>query len=81
MSILRDHVADLERDIVLQIIRDYEQFERDGAIGDCHLRSIAHDLIKSITKSTDTGSIVFWMERLAFEAYRRIAMEVISGKH
>ena len=80
MSILRDHVADLERDIVLQIIRDYEQSERGGAIGDCHLRSIAHDLIESITKSTDTGSIVFWMERLAFESYRRIAMEVISGK-
>jgi hypothetical protein len=80
MSILHDHVANLERDIVLQIIRDYEQFERDGAIGDCHLRSIAHDLIESITKSTDTGSIVCWMERLAFEAYRRIAMEVISEK-
>jgi len=80
MSILRNHVADLERDIVLQIIRDYEQFERDGAIGDCHLRSIAHDLIKSITKSTDTGGIVLWMEKLAFEAYRRIAREVISDE-
>ena len=78
--LMREFVDSLHRADVLQLISDYEEFEKYGSIGDCCLRRTAETLITSLTKGTFPGSPILWMERLAFEAYRRIAMEVISGK-
>ena len=69
---LKEYINSLDRETVLQIIRDYEQFEQVGMIGDCELRRHA------LKVATDPySSIVLIMDRVAFEAYRRIAGEVI----
>jgi hypothetical protein len=54
----------------LQLIRDHDEFERPGMIGDCELRRQAEELMSEFG---DAGHVVLWMERLAFEAYRYYA--------
>jgi hypothetical protein len=60
---------------LLQIVADYEQFERDSFIGDCLLRSTA----EKIKDTLGDGSITFWMERVALETYRNFAERFIQG--
>jgi hypothetical protein len=69
---IKEYIINLDRETIIQLIRDYEQFERDGMIGDCELRRRANSF-----QTVHLGNVVMFMERLAFEAYRRIAGEVL----
>ncbi len=60
---------------ILQLIRNYEQFERDGFIGESELRALAEKLMNQFGSA---GHTVLWMERLAFEAYRYFAEKYID---
>jgi hypothetical protein len=69
MKTLQERIQALSTDEIRGIISNYEQFEEDGSIGDCPLRSIAEGI------KEDLGCIsgfpeVMWMEKAAFEAYR-----------
>jgi len=71
MNSLRDFLFDY-RDIDLRLlICDYEEFEKNGQIGDCYLRRTAHEYMESI-KMAD-HHVVFIMEKIAFESFRRLA--------
>lgn len=72
---IKEYINSLDRKTVIHIIRDYEQFERVGMIGDCELRRHAQKLVID-----PSSSIVLIMERVAFEAYRRIAGEVMNDQ-
>lgn len=78
--LMREFVNSLDRADVLEMIADYEQLERVGSIGDCLLRRNAHTAKMFVTKGTYSTHPIIWMERLAFESFRRIAMEVINEK-
>lgn len=69
---IKEIINGLDRPTVVQLIRDWEQFERDGMIGNCELRRMANSF-----PGVDSSNVVMFMERLTFEAYRRIAGEVL----
>ena len=75
MNQIREHILSIDRDLVVQIIRDYEKFEQEGAIGECILRTTA---IRLFAPYCTPGSVVTIMESVALEAYRRIAMETLN---
>lgn len=51
------------------IISEYEQFEKDGSIGDCTLRYHAERLQETMDP-TGNGSTVLWMRELLFATLR-----------
>jgi len=75
MKILRDRIQALTKQNLQQLIEDYEKFERDGAIGDCYLRSTAKEFAESLGIQV---SGVLWMDRVAFEAYRELFYRVLQ---
>lgn len=68
---IKEYVETLNDDVILNIIKDYEQFESDGAISDCVLRSNAQEV--GFNLGIGDHMIVFIMEKLAFECYRHFA--------
>lgn len=75
MKTLRDIIQTLTKQNLQQLIEDYEQFERDGAIGDCYLRSTAKEFAESLGIQV---SGVLWMDRVAFEAYRELYNRLLN---
>jgi hypothetical protein len=72
MNSIRAYISILPQKEVLQLIEDYETFERMGSIGDCALRRTA----QSFTAPYD--SIVMAMRDVAFEAYRDVARRYLE---
>lgn len=68
MNVIEARVQQWSDDTLKKLVDQYEQFERDGAIGQCALRDAAESLGKEF------GSVrpVLWMERIAFESYREL---------
>ena len=56
----------------LQLISDYEKFEKDGMIGECLLRSTANTLMPG------NPNVVLWMREIAFECYRYYAKKFLG---
>jgi hypothetical protein len=59
----------------LALINDYEQFRRDGFIGECVLRSESRIFMRMMQ---DQGNITMWMSWLACAAYRYYGTRYIS---
>ena len=74
-NLLREYVATLDHETCVQIIKDHEQFERDGFIGDSVIREQANHVQDALLKATDS-MITLWMDRLAFEVFRRFTYEM-----
>lgn len=74
MNSIRKHIDSLMLSEVLQLVEDYEEFERAGSIGDCALRRTA----QSFTALYDSISIVMTMRDVAFEAYRKVARRYLE---
>lgn len=72
MNSIRKHIDSLMLSEVLQLVEDYEEFERAGSIGDCALSRTA----QSFTSPWD--SIVMTMRDVAFEAYRKVARRYLE---
>lgn len=58
----------------MQLIEQFEQFEKDGFIGDCELRSLA------MTLPGSGNYVVMFMNILANECYRYFANKWLRGK-
>jgi hypothetical protein len=71
MSSLRDFLFDYRDEDLRLLICDYEEFEKNGQIGDCYLRTTAHKYMESVKMSGH--NVVFIMEKIAFESFRRLA--------
>jgi hypothetical protein len=69
-----DALSDEER---LQLITDHRQFERDGSIGACLLRTVARRVADEF--GDQVSSPVYWMEVVANAAYRNFALRFIRG--
>jgi hypothetical protein len=79
MKTLQERIQALCTDELREIIRNYEQFEREASIGDCLLRHIAEKVKKDLG-SISGFPVVLWMEKVAFEAYRE-AFYRYDGNH
>jgi predicted SprT family Zn-dependent metalloprotease len=66
---LREIISKLTVDQHLQIMREYDQYEKDGAIGESLLRTTA----EQVQDLHFAGMILFVMHEVAFETYRYIA--------
>ena len=75
MTTLRQYIGSLDRHTCLQIIKDQEQFERDGHVGECVLREQARIVRDDILNASGT-LITLWMDRVVFEVYRRFTYEM-----
>lgn len=64
-------VHELSLDELKELTSDYEQFERDGSIGDCYLRTLAGRVQQELGISLGFP-VILWMEKVAFEAYREL---------
>lgn len=74
---IRLDVAQLSREQLLQLVRDYNRFEVEGAIGDCYLRDFAKSLLELNGFKINITRV---MQDIAFEVFRRIAMENIRSE-
>lgn len=65
----REYVAELEPKEILQLIEDYQKFEKDGSIGPSMLRVKVEEIIKVIHGS---NAFLFPLvaQLLMFEVYR-----------
>ena len=68
MKTLREFVADLSFQDSAQCLKDFEEFEKQGYIGECKLRATARAYMDSV-KTSD--HIVMWMNQVAFECSLR----------
>ena len=75
VSKLIETLSDKER---FQIIADHKQFERDGFIGDCMLRSTAARVADNF--GGFAGSAPIWMEAVANACYRYYAELFIQSE-
>ena len=64
-------VHELSLDKLKELTSDYEQFERDGSIGDCHLRTMAGRAQRELGLNSGFP-VILWVEKVAFEAYREL---------
>lgn len=76
-NILYRFIKELSFDQHKEIIKDYEEFEEKGVIGDCLLRKTAEDYIKKY--DIPEGHIVIWMDKVVFYVYRIIAEKYIGS--
>jgi hypothetical protein len=67
-NLLYDHVAKLDDDQRHQIILNFEEFEREGKIGDCLMRKEAIRYMDE--RGVSEYSIVYWMNQLVNACYR-----------
>ena len=74
VQIIVNSLSDAQR---IQIINDHRQFERDGFIGNCLLRSTAQQVAD--TFGGHGGMAAIWMEQVANAAYRNFALRFIEG--
>jgi len=63
-----DYVENLTDEIRYQIIKDFEEFEKQGFIEECTLRSETEKYMK--IANIQNYSIIIMMSFLAFECYR-----------
>ena len=75
MTIVSDYVESLVDADRLDIIRGYEQLERDGSIGYDPIRT--HTELLLAKHNIHDFSVVMWMTQLAFECYRHYANRLI----
>lgn len=68
-SPVTQYVDALSSDDRHAVIASYEQFERDGHIGDEPIRIHARQLMVHLG-ITDDYHVTLWMQQLAFECYR-----------
>ena len=68
MTPARKFVARLKNSDKIQLIHDFEQFERDGFIDECLLRQQTRKFIDEIGASGEV--VVLFMSILALECYR-----------
>lgn len=77
MKTLKEIIEVLPISELIQLTKDYEQFERDGSIGDCFLRQTSSSLVNEF--GIPPANTILWMDRVAFEAYRALAKETIEA--
>lgn len=77
MTIVSNIVESLTDQERLQILADHSEYENDGFIGECLLRSTA---VRAMDAYGADGSITRMMEQVAFETYRHFANRFIAEK-
>ena len=75
MNKFEKHVAKRTDEEKRQIIADYEQFQRDGFIGGCTVRTVAREWIDSLGASSSSLSITGVMKDVAMECYKHFTNE------
>ena len=76
MNPLKEFVNNLSDDEKIQIMKDYNQFEKDGFIGDSAIRTNARKLIRQL--GANENMITMWMKDIAFECYREYAWKYVG---
>ena len=62
-NVIQERLSDFSNAEIHQIISEYEQFEKDGFIGDTFLRTITEEF-------SEENYVIRCMQLFAFEAYR-----------
>lgn len=71
---IREYVATLDHETCIQIIKDNEQLERGGQIGDSAIREHAM-YVRDALLHANGSMITLWMNQIAFEVFRRFTYE------
>ena len=69
MNIIQEILSAMPLEDVEQLTVDFEQFEKDGFIGDCLLRKTAQNLPLN---GMQNANVAIFMYTIAFEAYRHL---------
>jgi hypothetical protein len=72
-----DYIERMSEQTRRALINDYEQFRRDGFIGNCVLRSETR-IFQRVLGLKKSENITLWMEQLANAAYRHYAHRYFS---
>lgn len=68
---IRDYLKSLsDKELLKEIVNDFEQFEKDGQIGDCRLRSIERWIVSNICGNVSSIPPTTWFLRIVMESYR-----------
>lgn len=71
---VREYVALMSDDERSLLIKQFEQFEEQGSIGECHLRDVANGLMPE-----GSFNVVIWMNFVARECYRYFALKYLEN--
>lgn len=78
MQTWQEFITGMDHDDFRAMIRDYEQFQADGVIGECVLRSKAQEWHGNLNLSG--SNIVLTMQHLATESYKYFAHKYMDGE-
>jgi hypothetical protein len=65
---IQEYIEKQSTNTLRSIAGDWEDFERDGHIGDCTLRNVATELMTKVS----ANNVTFWMREVAFSTYREL---------
>lgn len=71
MNLIREKISKLTTEDRIQIFSEYDQFEKNGFIGDCKLRSIAELF-------GDVMHVTLFMNIVAAEVWRSFCIERLN---
>jgi len=75
MTIIDQKIKELSYYQKIEVIRDFNKFQNNGAIGNCLLRNLAGEYNSLLGNSC---GVVRMMESIAFGVFRHIALEAIE---
>jgi hypothetical protein len=75
MTIIDQKIKELSYYQKIEVIRDFNKFQNNGAIGECLLRNLAREYNSLLGNSY---GVVRMMESIAFGVFRHIALEAIE---
>lgn len=70
-----EFVTNMATEQRLACIAQYIQFEKDGSIGECELRTAGRDFAASLGAE---GNVVLWMEQVANACFRYYAVKYLE---
>lgn len=77
MNNVEKTILDLSDETKVELIRDYEKLEAEGAVGECTLLSLASEMNKRYPGVRTTSA---WMRAIADDCYHYFAWKYIDSK-
>jgi hypothetical protein len=74
---IRKLVQELSQEQINEIFDNYATFEKEGTVGFCFLCNLADCYLEEC--GIPKHNVVLWMDCIAVECYRRVAIEAIDS--
>jgi hypothetical protein len=74
---IRNYTEKLSFEELKEIFSNYEEFEKNGMIGDCLLRTLTQRILTDLNNE-QLHTLVLWMDIVATDCYRFVTEKAIE---